>query len=186
LSQKIHHNKHEKDKKRKSLKKRKFMMRYRINFSLVLAMLFVWSNVFAESNGSCFSVSVNHFQQGPGRGPIALPRDPELEKQSAHNLEVAKYYFYKRKPEKRDKDGWERVNKAVESRLLEIIDTNPDFARIDDVYFMLGELYKRTGDLDKAVENWTKVVNEFPDSVVKADAQKRLDETKSQNKEKKG
>jgi outer membrane protein assembly factor BamD (BamD/ComL family) len=161
-------------------------MKYRIHLALVLALIFALTNVFAESNNSCFTVPVNQFQQGPGRGPVTLPRDPELEKQSAHNLEVAKYYFYKRKPEKRDKDGWERINKAVESRLLEIIDTNPDFARIDDVYFMLGELYQRTGDLDKAVENWTKVVNEFPDSVVKADAQKRLDETKPQNKEKKG
>ncbi len=114
-------------------------------------------------------------QQGPGRGPISLPRDPELEKQSYHNLEVAKYYFYKRKADKKDKAGWERLNKAVESRLTEIMDTNPTFARMDEVYFLLGEVYERGGDSEKAAEYWNKVVKEFPDSEIKAEAQKRLD-----------
>jgi hypothetical protein len=63
--------------------------------------------------------------QGPARGPISAPRDLELEKQSYRNLDVAKFYYHKRKPEKNDKAGWERINKAVESRLLEIVDTNP-------------------------------------------------------------
>src|SRR5262245_53290608 len=81
-------------------------------------------------------------QQGVGRGSIATPRDPELEKQSIHSLEVAQYY-YKRKPPKGDKAGAERLNKAVESRLLEIIDLNPNFSRMDEVYLMLGDVYKR-------------------------------------------
>lgn len=122
--------------------------------------------------------------QGPGRGPISQPRDPELEKQSYHNLDVAKYYFYKRKPDKKDKDGWARLNKAVESRLMEIIDLNPDFAKMDEVYFLLGEVYQRGGDHENAVKHWTLVVEKFPDSAVKADAQKRLDEAR--NKDKKG
>jgi hypothetical protein len=124
-------------------------------------------------------------QQGPGRGPITLPRDPELEKQSHHSLDVAKFYFYKRKPDKNDKDGWARLNKSVEGRLLEIIDTNPNFARIDDVYFMLGEVNKRMGDQDKATEFWTKALKETSDEKIKSEAQKRLDEAKGQSKEKK-
>jgi hypothetical protein len=126
------------------------------------------------------------FQQGPGRGPIALPRDPELEKQSYHSLEVSKFYFYKRKPDKKDNDGWTRLNKSVEGRLLEIIDTNPNFARMDDVYFMLGEVYKRMGDSNKAVDHWTKALKETSDEKIKSEAQKRLDEAKGQGKEKKG
>jgi hypothetical protein len=126
------------------------------------------------------------FQQGPGRGPIAQPRDPELEKQSYHSLEVAKFYFYKRKPDKKDVDGWARLNKSIEGRLLEIIDTNPTFARMDDVYFMLGEVYKRMGESGKAVDHWTKALKETSDEKIKVDAQKRLDETKAQGKEKKG
>lgn len=125
-------------------------------------------------------------QQGPGRGPISQPRDPEIEKQSYHNLDVAKYYFYKRKPDKKDKDGWDRLNKAVESRLMEIIDINPDFAKMDEVHFLLGELYKRAGDLDEAVKHWTIVVEKYPDSQVKSDAGKRLDEVRNQIKDRKG
>jgi hypothetical protein len=125
-------------------------------------------------------------QQGPGRGPITLPRDPELEKQAHHSLDVAKFYFYKRKPDKNDKDGWARLNKSIEGRLLEIIDTNPNFARMDDVFFMLGEVYKRIGDQDKAIDNWTKALKETSDEKIKSEAQKRLDEAKGQSKEKKG
>lgn len=156
---------------------------------LLLAVAFAAASTFgasAESDTFCNISAAEVFQQGPGRGPISVPRDPELEKQSYHNLEVAKYYFYKRKPDKKDKEGWDRLNKAVESRLTEIMDSNPSFARMDDVYFLLGEVYKRSGDLDKAVDYWNKVVKEFPDSLLKTDAQKRLDETNTQNKEKKG
>lgn len=115
--------------------------------------------------------------QGPGRGPIAAPRDVELEKQSFRNLDVAKFYYHKRKPEKNDKAGWERINKAVESRLMEIIDTNPRFARMDEVYFLLGEVYHRGGDPESAREQWARLVKEFPDSELTPRARKRLDET---------
>jgi outer membrane protein assembly factor BamD (BamD/ComL family) len=117
--------------------------------------------------------------QGPARGPISAPRDLELEKQSYRNLDVAKFYYHKRKPEKNDKAGWERINKAVESRLLEIVDTNPGFARMDEVIFMLGEVYHRGGDEEAAREQWSKVVSQYPDSEFKARARKRLDEIKS-------
>jgi hypothetical protein len=125
------------------------------------------------------------FQQGPGRGPITPARDPEMEKQSSRSLEAAKFYFYKRKPNKNDKDGWDRINKAVEGRLQEIVDTNPNFARMDDVHFMLGEVYKRMGDLDKAVANWTRASEETSDEKLKSEIQKRLDESKSQPKDQK-
>ena len=149
-------------------------MNYRMNFALVLTI------ALAGSNSVCFA-----FQQGAGRGPITVARDPETEKTSAKSLEAAKYYFYKRKPEKNDTDGWTRLNKAVESRLQEIVDVNPTFARIDDVYFMLGEVYKRMGDVDKAMQNWTKASQETSDEKLKTQIQKRLDEAKSQTKDQK-
>jgi len=133
-----------------------------------LALLLVLLPVLA---GSALS-------QGPGRGPISAPRDLELEKQSYRNLEVAKFYYVNRKPEKNDKAGWERINKAVESRLMEIIDTNPTFGRMDEVIFMLGEVYRRGGDLEAAREQWTKIVKSYPDSEFKAKAQQRLDQAK--------
>ncbi|MGH9832929.1 MAG: tetratricopeptide repeat protein [Blastocatellia bacterium] len=155
-----------------------------MNFISILSLIFVAAIVFAGSGSVGVVGSTPAIQQGPGRGPITIPRDPELEKQSYRHLEVAKFYFYKRKPEKNDKDGWERVNKAVESRLQEVIDTNPNFARIDDVFFMLGEVYKRMGDLDKAVENWTKAANETSDEKIKSEAQKRLNEAKNKDQKK--
>lgn len=128
---------------------------------------------------SFVEASIRHMPQGPGRGPITAPRDPELEKQSQRNLEVAKFYFYKRKPEKKDQAAWERLNKAVESRLMEIVDTHPDFGRMDEVYFMLGEVYQRAGDLPAARENWARVTQNYPESQFLARAQKRMNETAS-------
>src|SRR5215813_15320204 len=154
-------------------------MNYRMNFALKLALACAAFGAFAGSNKVCFAAS-HIFQQGPGRGPITASRDPELEKQSIRSLEAAKFYFYKRKPDKNDKDGWDRINKAVESRLQEIVDINSKFARIGEVYFMLGEVYKRMGDMDKAVENWTKASQETSDAKLKSEIQKRLDEAKSQ------
>lgn len=122
-------------------------------------------------------------QQGPGRGSITAPRDIEIEKQSYRNLDVAKFYFFKRKPEKNDKAAWERINKAVESRLIEIVDTNPQFARMDEVFYMLGEVYNRGGDITGAREQWTRVVKDYPDSEFKQKAQKRLDTIKDTIKE---
>ena len=153
-------------------------MKYRIYFALALTL------ALAGPNHVGFAAA-RVFQQGPGRGPITTARDPEMEKSSGRSLEAAKFYFYKRKPDKNDKDSWARINKAVEGRLQEIVDTNPNFARIDDVYFMLGEVYKRMGDLDKAVANWTKASQETSDEKLKSEIQKRLEESKSQNKDQK-
>lgn len=117
-------------------------------------------------------------QGGAARGPISAPRDPELEKQSAHNLEVARYYFKSRKPaDKNDKDGWARLNKAVIDRLQEIIDTNPNFARMDSVYALLGEVYTRDNQTEKALQYWSLIVKDFPDSEHVAAAKKRLGAT---------
>jgi hypothetical protein len=115
-------------------------------------------------------------QGGVGRGAVSAPRDPELEKQSAHNLEVARYY-YKRKPDKKDKDGWARLNKAVIDRLQEIIDTNPNYARMDSVYFLLGDVYTRDNQTDKALECWSIIVKDYTDSEHFPEAKKRLGDT---------
>lgn len=120
--------------------------------------------------------------QGVGRGPISLPRDPELEQQSRHSLEVARYYFYKRKPSKDDKAGLERLNKAVEGRLQEILDLNPTFGKADEVYFLLGEVYLRGSNFEDAAKSFNRVVKESPDSQFAGDARKRLSEIEAQGK----
>ena len=158
-------------------------MKYQIALALTLAL--TASGTLANSISHCWA-AMPAFQQGPGRGPITVPRDPELERQSFKSLDAAKFYFYKRKPDKKDKDGIVRLNKAVIDRLQEIVDTNPNFARIDEVYFLLGESHKRSGDTDKAVEFWTKASKETSDEKIKSDAQKRLNEEQANTKSKKG
>ena len=67
-------------------------------------------------------------QGGVKTGPDpATLRDPDLEKDSMHNLEVARNYF--------------RLKKAYVAalvRLEEIIAGNPNFAKIEEVYLMAG------------------------------------------------
>lgn len=153
--------------------------------SLLLASSFAAANTFVASNANC-STDAFAFAQGPGRGPITVPRDAEAERQSYKSLDAAKFYYYKRKPDKNDKSALERSNKAILDRLQEIIDTNPNFARIDEVHFLLGEVYNRSGEPDKAIEFWKKAIEETSDEKMKAEAQKHMDEAQAKNKSKKG
>src|SRR6266705_835790 len=61
------------------------------------------------------------------QGPDVL-RDPDLEKDSLHNLEVARHYFRLKK-----------AYVAAIKRCEEIIAGNPNFAKIDEVLFIAGE-----------------------------------------------
>src|SRR4051812_26360899 len=94
-------------------------------------------------NRICGNLAFNAAQQGPSRGAITPKRDPELEKQSLKSLEAARFYLLKRKPPKGNKEALERNNKAIESRLLEIVELDPTFSKMDDVYYLLGEVYAR-------------------------------------------
>src|SRR5690242_20419743 len=62
-----------------------------------------------------------------GQDPTTL-RDPDLEKDSYHNLEVAKNYFKLKK-----------AYVAALKRCEEIIAGNPNFAKIDEVLLMAGQ-----------------------------------------------
>src|SRR6476620_6886350 len=62
-----------------------------------------------------------------GPDPSTL-RDPDLEKDSLHNLEVARNYFKLKK-----------AYVAALKRCEEIIAGNPNFARIEEVLFIAGE-----------------------------------------------
>ena len=66
--------------------------------------------------------------QGVKRGPdSATLRDPELEKDSTHNLEVARHYFKLKK-----------AYRAALGRCEEIIAGNPNFAKIDKTLYIAG------------------------------------------------
>src|ERR1700686_2357823 len=66
-------------------------------------------------------------QGGAKQGPDVV-RDPDMEKDSLHNLEVARQYFKLRK-----------AYKASLARCEEIIAGNPTFSKIDEVLLIAGQ-----------------------------------------------
>jgi outer membrane protein assembly factor BamD (BamD/ComL family) len=103
-----------------------------------------------------------------GRGPDASTlRDADLEKDSFHNLEVARQYFKLKK-----------AYVASLKRVEEIIAGNPNFAKIDETLYIAGmsNLYlsqhrgKQTSKLppekhrEEARNYLSQLVNDHPDS----------------------
>lgn len=81
--------------------------------------------VFLTSFGSSTVFGQGAIKDGPDPSTI---RDAELEKDSMHNLEVARNYFKLRK-----------AYVAALRRCEEIIAGNPNFAKIDEVLWMAGQ-----------------------------------------------
>ena len=88
----------------------------RIKFFLSFLVLFV-----------IFVAPSTYAQVKNGPDPSTL-RDPDLERDSFHNLEVAKNYFKLKK-----------AYVAALKRCEEIIAGNPNFAKIDEVLLMAGQ-----------------------------------------------
>ncbi len=86
------------------------------------------------------------------RGSITAPIDPELEASSRHNLDVGRQYFKKK--------AWT----GALGRLEEIVATNPEFTKIDEVYYLAGVCYARTKEVKLAREMLQKVVDEHTES----------------------
>jgi outer membrane protein assembly factor BamD (BamD/ComL family) len=102
--------------------------------------------------------------QGPKK-PLEAPRDPTMEIAAKHHLEVARWYLTKRK-----------AYEGARDRLQEIMDTYPDFSRMHEVLFLMGEAQLKLGKTDKAVEDYNKLLKDYPDSEFAKKAQERLDE----------
>jgi len=110
------------------------------------------------------------------QGPEVL-RDPDLEKDSLHNLEVARHYFKLKK-----------AYIAALQRCEEIIAGNPVFSKIDEVLFMAGESSLRLAEnkgkqaskvtSDKLREDardyLSQLVNGYPDSSFRKQAEEDL------------
>ncbi len=117
-------------------------------------------------------------QPGAKRGPDVV-RDADMEKDSLHNLQVARQYFTLRK-----------AYKASLARCEEIIAGNPTFSKIDEVLWIAGESSLRLSAnkgkqsvktaTDKlrgdARDYLSMLVNNYPDSKFKGGA---LEELKS-------
>jgi hypothetical protein len=118
-------------------------------------------------------------QGGAGRSPdSSTVRDPELEKESMHNLEVARHYFKLKK-----------AYRAALARCEEIIAANPNFAKMDETLYLAGEssllLSENKGKQkaanlpvdklrDDARDYLSRLVKEFPDSSFHEQAEKDL------------
>lgn len=115
-----------------------------------------------------------------------VQRDPVLEADSLHNLNVARQYFKLKK-----------AYKAVKLRLDETVAANPNFSKMDEVLYLLGmsnyylsegrgkqEINAKTDDekltyapanlRSEAVSNLTQLVESYPNSKFKSDAEKTL------------
>jgi hypothetical protein len=118
-------------------------------------------------------------QGGASRGPdSSTVRDAELEKESTHNLEVARHYFKLKK-----------AYRAALARCEEIIAANPNFAKMDEVLYIAGEsslLLSENKGKQKATkfpaeklredarDYLSRLVKEFPDSSFHEQAKKDL------------
>jgi outer membrane protein assembly factor BamD (BamD/ComL family) len=117
-----------------------------------------------------------------------IQRDPLLEADAAHNLEVARQYFTTKK-----------AYKAVLMRFEETYAAYPDFSRMDEFLYYAGmssyylSINKGKQKIDKnseqektkfapdklredAVGYFTAIVDKYPQSAFKADAEKTLKE----------
>ena len=132
--------------------------------TLIALALFVVAPAAARAQGNA--------KQGP-----EVARDPDMEKDSLHNLEVARQYFKLRK-----------AYKASLARCEEIIAGNPTFSRIDEVLLIAGQSSLRLSEnkgkqsvkttTDKLREDardyLSILVNSYPDSRFKDEALQAL------------
>jgi len=132
--------------------------------SLIALALFIVAPGAASAQGAA--------KQGPD-----VVRDPDMEKDSLHNLEVARQYFKLRK-----------AYKASLGRCEEILAGNPTFSKIDEVLLIAGQSSLRlaenrgkqsvktaTDKLREEARNYlSMLVNNYPESRFKDTALEEL------------
>jgi hypothetical protein len=96
--------------------------------------------------------------------PLELPRNPEMEREAKHNLDVARFYMKK------------KAYKAVTDRLLEISYVYPQFSHLDEVLSILAEAFLKLDDTKEAAKHYKRIVDEFPESEFAKIAKKKLSE----------
>jgi outer membrane protein assembly factor BamD (BamD/ComL family) len=90
-----------------------------------------------------------------------------MEVAAKHNLEIARWYLTKRK-----------AYEGARDRLQEIMDTYPDFSRMDEVVFLMGEAHLKLDKNEKAAEFYSSLLKTYPESEFARKARSRLDELK--------
>jgi len=67
-----------------------------------------------------------------------------------------------------------RAYKAATRRLSDVMTTYPNYSHMDAVYFYLGESYFEANALDQAVPYFTKLISDYPKSVLTKKTTQRL------------
>ncbi len=138
-----------------------------LSFSFAAALALACASSAAGQTGTV--------AKGP-TDPTVL-RDPELEKEALHNLEVARHYFKQKK-----------AYTAALARCEETIAGYEQFSRLDEVLYIAGasSLYLSEGKgkqrsklpadklRDDARVYLTRLVNDFPESEFRKDAEEKL------------
>src|SRR5437870_13560545 len=78
--------------------------------------------------GILLLMAANAWAQGGAKKGPEVARDPDMEQDSLHNLEVARQYFKLRK-----------AYVAALERCEEVLAANPEFSKIDEVLFIAGQ-----------------------------------------------
>ncbi len=86
------------------------------------------------------------------------------ERLAAHNADIAISYCNR------------RAYRASISRLTEIMTTYPEYSRLYDIYYYLGECHFQMRQYDQALPFFTKVVTDYPQQKLAKSATKRLAE----------
>lgn len=86
------------------------------------------------------------------------------ERLAAHDAEIAIGYHRR------------RAYRAALSRLTELMSTYPEYSRLDEIYFYLGDSHFWMRQYDQAVPFFTKVVTDYPGKKLAKTATKKLQE----------
>lgn len=96
--------------------------------------------------------------------PLKMPRNPELEREAKHNLEVARYYIKK------------KAYKGATDRLYEIVYTYPEYSKFDEVLWLLANSLQKMDNRSEAVKYCKKLIEEFPESQYVKQSKRLLEE----------
>lgn len=101
--------------------------------------------------------------------PLKMPKNPELEREAKHNLEVARHYVKK------------KAYKGATDRLYEIVYTYPEYSKFDEVLWLLANSLRKMDSKSEAIKYYKKLIEEFPESQYTKQSKKLLEELDNTN-----
>lgn len=90
-----------------------------------------------------------------------------------HTFSIGEYYY------KAD------AYKAAVNRLIEILTNYPEYSKMEEVYFMLGDSYYKWGKTEESIPYFRKLISDYPRTKFAREAQDILEEIEKLEKDKK-